>query len=189
MSFTMSIVAKTKKRAGEYFLQKEFAAIKRNKQVVNFEKAETIALIFDATDRDDFELVKKYIKKLKDNKRKVRAIGFYDGKDEPAMLSSKLEYDFFSRKQLKWYLKPNDLVVENFIHEPFDLLINLCMNYKTPLLYITALSRAKFKVGKQHKKYAPYYDLMLDVDDTMGLKEFITVTEKYLMMIHSKNEQ
>ena len=93
----MSIVKKTQKRAGEYFLKKEFAAIERQKAAVNFEEAETIALIFDATNKEEFELVKKYIKKLKENKRKVRAIGFYDGKEEPTLMSSKLEYDFFSR--------------------------------------------------------------------------------------------
>ena len=182
----MSIVKKTQKKAGEYFLKKEFAAINRKKAVVNFEEAETIALVFDATNKEEFELVKKYIKKLKENKRKVRAIGFYDGKEEPTLMCSKLEYDFFSRKQLKWYLKPNDPIVENFILEPFDLLINLCMNYKTPLLYITALSRAKFKVGKQHPKYAPYYDLMFDVEDNVNLQNFIALAEKYLIMIHPK---
>jgi hypothetical protein len=182
----LSIVKKTQKKAGEYFLKKEFAAINRKKAVVNFEEAETIALVFDATNKEEFELVKKYIKKLKENKRKVRAIGFYDGKEEPTLMSSKLEYDFFSRKQLKWYLKPNDPIVENFILEPFDLLINLCMNYKTPLLYITALSRAKFKVGKQHPKYAPYYDLMFDVEDNVNLQNFIALAEKYLIMIHPK---
>lgn len=180
----MSIVKKTRKKAGEYFLRKEFSNVLRTKAAVNFEEAETIALIFDATDKEEFEIVKKYIKKLKENKRKVRAIGFYDGKEEPPLMSSKLEYDFFSRKQLKWYLKPNDPVVENFMHEPFDLLINLCMNYKTPLLYVTALSRAKFKVGKEHPKYAPYYDLMLSVEDHMGLQHFIPLAEKYLNMIH-----
>jgi hypothetical protein len=182
----LSIVKKTQKRAGEYFLKKEFAAIERKKVAVNFEEAETIALIFDATNKDEFELVKKYIKKLKENKRKVRAIGFYDGKEEPTLMSSKLEYDFFSRKQLKWYLKPNDPIVENFILEPFDLLINLCMNFKMPLLYVTALSRAKFKVGKEHPKYTPYYDLMLSVDENIDLMRFIPLAEKYLNMIHPK---
>ena len=80
----------------------------------------------------------------------------------------------------------NDPIVENFILEPFDLLINLCMNYKTPLLYVTALSRAKFKVGKEHPKYTPYYDLMLSVDENLGLQSFITLAEKYLNMIHPK---
>ena len=60
----MSIVKKTRKRAGEYFLKKEFENLVRNKSAVNFEEAETIALIFDATDKDEFEIVKKYIKKL-----------------------------------------------------------------------------------------------------------------------------
>ena len=182
----MSIVKKTRKKAGEYFLRKEFANISRNIAVTNFEEAETIALIFDATDKEEIEVVKKYIKKLKENKRKVRAIGFYDGKEEPVLMSSKLEYDFFSRKQLKWYLKPDDPIVENFMQEPFDLLINLCMNFKTPLLYVTALSRAKFKVGRQHTQYEPYYDLLLNVEDGTGLKNFIAVAEKYLSMIQPK---
>jgi ADP-heptose:LPS heptosyltransferase len=172
----LSIVKKTRKKAGEYFLRKEFANISRTIAVTNFEEAETIALIFDATDKEEFEVVKKYIKKLKENKRKVRAIGFYDGKEEPVLMSSKLEYDFFSRKQLKW----------NFMQEPFDLLINLCMNFKTPLLYVTALSRAKFKVGRQHTQYEPYYDLLLNVEDGTGLKNFIAVAEKYLSMIQPK---
>jgi hypothetical protein len=76
----VSIVKKTRKKAGEYFLKKEFANISRTVAVTNFEEAETIALIFDATDREEFEIVKKYIKKLKENKRKVRAIGFYEFK-------------------------------------------------------------------------------------------------------------
>jgi hypothetical protein len=54
------------------------------------------------------------------------------------------------------------------------------------LLYVTALSRAKFKVGKEHPKYAPYYDLMLSVDENLGLQSFITLAEKYLNMIHPK---
>ncbi len=182
----MSIVKKTRKKVGEYLLKKEFSAIQRKREVVNFNDAETIALIFDATDREDFEIIKKYIKKLKGNKKKVRALGFYDGKEEPTLMSSKLEYDFFSRKQLKWYLKPNDPIIDNFLQEPFEVLINLCMDYKTPLLYVTALSKANFKVGREHSKFAPYYDMMIKVEENTKLHVFIETLEKYLTMIQPK---
>ncbi len=182
----MSIVKKTQKRAGEYFLKKEYANRQRKAVAVNYNDAETIALIFDATHKDEFELVKKYIKKLKEQKRKVKALGFYDEKESPALMSSRLEYDFFTKKSLNWYLKPSDPLVENFINEPFDLLINLCMNFKTPLLYVTALSKAKFKVGREHKRYAPYFDVMLKTNDDTSLKDFISLCEKYLSMINPK---
>ncbi len=184
----MSIVKKTRKKAGEYFLRKEFTDVKRQKKSVNFEEAETIALLFDATVPEEFEVVKKYIKSLKDNKRKVRAMGFYDAKEQPALMSSKLEYDFFTRKQLKWYLKPDDPIVENFISEPFDILINLCSNHKMPLLYIMALSRATLKVGRSHPKYEAYYDIIIEVPAETGISSFIQLAEKYLNMIHPKKQ-
>jgi hypothetical protein len=182
----MSIVEKTKNRAGEYFLKTEASAIKRRRKAANLDTAETIAIIFEATVHEEFETIKKYIKKLKEDKRKVRALGFYDATESPAMMASKLEYDFFTRKQLKWYLKPVDPVIQNFLDEPFDLLLNLCVQPKTPILYLTALSKASFKVGPSNKKFNPYYDLIIDAQE-LNLKSLITDTETILAMIQSKS--
>ena len=57
----MSIIQKTKNKAGEYFLKSEAAAVKRNRRAFNLESADTIAIIFDATDKEEFEIIKKYI--------------------------------------------------------------------------------------------------------------------------------
>ena len=179
----MSIVKKTQKSAAEYLLRKEHALIKRKVKASSLETADTIALLFDATNAEEFEIIKKFIKKFKESKKKVRALGYYDAKEIPVMMPSKLEYDFFTRKQLKWYLKPSDPVVDNFIKEPFELLINLSKDHRTPLLYVLALSRASFKVGASHPKYLNYYDFIIDLPEETSLTEYLNVLEKYLTMI------
>lgn len=179
----MSIVKKTQKSAAEYLLRKEHALIKRKVKASSLDNAETIALLFDATDAEEFEIIKKFIKKLKESKKKVKALGYYDAKEIPVMMPSKLEYDFFTRKQLKWYLKPSDPVVDNFIREPFELLINLSKEHRTPLLYVLALSRSTFKVGARHPKYIDYYDLMMSLPEETSLPEYLQMLEKYLTMI------
>ena len=181
----MSIIRKTQNKAGEYFLKAEAQAVKRNRKAFNLDTADTIAIIFDATDATEFDTIKKYIKKLKEEKRKVRALGFYDAKESPVMMASKLEYDFFTRKQLKWYLKPDDPIINNFLSEPFDILLNLSLHAKTPIIYLVALSHARFRVGPSNKKLNPYYDLIIQNKENQ-LNSLIADTEGILAMIHAK---
>ena len=179
----MKIVKKTQKTAAEYLLKKEHAQINRKVRTSSLDAADTIALLFDASNPEEFETIKKFIKKLKEAKKKVRALGYYDDKEMPVMMVSKLEYDFFTKKQLKWYLKPSDPIVDNFIKEPFELLINLSKEHRTPLLYVLALSRAGFKVGARHPKYLDYYDMMIALPEETSLSEYLNLLIKYLEMI------
>ena len=109
------------------------------------EEAKTIGIVFDATDKEDFELVKKYVLYLKEMKKKVKAIGFFNQKESPPMAFSKLEYDFFSLKDLSWNNIPNSVYVKNFIADEYDILLDLNLNDLFPLRYISSLSKARFK--------------------------------------------
>ena len=81
----MGIVKNTKKKFGEYFLKKETEGMYRTKQAINFTESKSVGILFDATVPEDFELVKKYIKFLKDHKKRVRSFGFYNAKEIPTM--------------------------------------------------------------------------------------------------------
>lgn len=184
----MGIVKNTKKKFGEYFLKKETEGIYRTKQAINFNEAKSIGILFDATVSEDFELVKKYIKFLKDHKKRVRSFGFYNAKEIPTMQYSKLEYDFFTRKQVNWHFKPTDPLIKNFVEEEFDILINFTVHQCLPLVYIAALSKAKFKIGKHFSNYEMYYDLLLNVEEGKSLKYFMRNVDVYLNMINAKEE-
>ena len=182
----MGLLKSTKKRFGEYFLKKEASGLYRKKEAINFATAKNIGILFDATDAEGFELVKKYIKFLKDSKKRVRSIGFYNAKEIPELQYSKLEYDFFTKKQVNWHFKPSDPLIKNFVEEEFDILINFTVHKCLPLVYIAALSKAKFKIGKHFPKYEMYYDLLLDVEEGKGLKYFMRNVDVYMNMINAK---
>jgi hypothetical protein len=71
-------------------------------------------------------------------------------------------FDFFTRKQLNWFFKPQSENVDAFIKKPFDLLIDLSLDNPFPLKYIITFSEAKFKAGR-YSDNCNYLDLMIDI--------------------------
>lgn len=179
----MSIILKTKKKAAEYLLKRESQNVRRIVRSTNLNNAATIALLFDASSKNEFEFVRNYIKKLKDQGKKVQALGFYNQKETPVMMNSKLEYDFFTLKDINWHYKPTSKLVLNYMNEPFDILINLCTKTVLPLVHVAALSKAKFKVGIHKEKHIKYYDLLVHHRNENDMSTFINNIEKYLQYI------
>jgi len=150
----------------------------------NFEKIKTVGIIFDATNTEDYEIVKRYVVYLREHLKKVKVIGFFNTKEIPALTYSKLEYDFFSVKELNWMGTPNSVVIRNFINEEFDLLIDLNIHDHFPLKYIAALSKASFKVGKYNENEVEIHDMMIDADNTKTVKYFLRQIDTYIIMLN-----
>jgi hypothetical protein len=150
----------------------------------NFDKIKTVGIIFDATNAEDYEIVKRYVVYLREHLKKVKVIGFFSTKEIPALTYSKLEYDFFSAKELNWLGKPSSAVIQNFINEEYDLLIDLNIRDHFPLKYISALSKATFKVGKFDENEAGIYDMMIDADNTKTVKYFLRQIDTYITMLN-----
>ena len=185
----MSIIQSIKNIAGNYFLSLEMKTLKREIMFVNMLDAKTVGIVFDATESSDFELVKKYITYLKEMKKRVKAIGFYNQNAVPALAYSKLEYDFFCQKELTWHNSPNSVYVKNFIEDQYDILLDLNLDDLFPLRYISSLSKAKFKVGKKSEKNNPIFDLMIETREGKGLKYFLKNIDTYIFIINKKNDQ
>lgn len=155
----------------------------RQKIVCNMDDAKTIGICFPFTGKEDFELLKKYVLYLRDLKKKVKAIGYYISKEEPAVQYSKVDYDFFAKSSHNWYGKPTDHIVKNFIEEEFDIFIDINPNNDPVLTYIAALSHAKFKVGRFDEKDW-IHDLLFESPNEKGLKFFLRQVDTYLAMIN-----
>ncbi len=187
----MSFAKNIKTMFGERFLAKEMAGNKRGKPMskFNFTEIKSVGILFDSSDKEEFELVKKYVNYLKEMKKRVKAIGYFSNKQIPALTYSKLEYDFFTDKELTWYLKPNDPFVKNFIEEEWDLLIDLNIHDRFPLKYIATVCKAKFKLGKYDKKEQEAYDMMIETAPDKSLKFFLRQVDTYLFMINRKEPE
>ena len=185
----MSLIQKIKDFAGSYLLSGQLKNVHRNKMFVNMQDAKTVGIVFNATDSADFDLVKKYIGYLKDMKKRVKAIGFYNQKNIPAMSYSKLEYDFFCQKELSWNNTPSSIYVKNFIEDKYDILLDLNLEDLFPLRYISSLSKASFKVGKSSEKNNSIFDLMIETKEGKGLKYFLKNIDTYLFIINKQNDK
>ncbi|MFY9311450.1 MAG: hypothetical protein WAQ28_20565 [Bacteroidia bacterium] len=182
----MSILKKIKQTIANGYLKLELKDHVREQKPnkFNFAQCKTVGILFDAASPEDFELVKRYVLYLREHRKKVKVLGFYPSKRIPDMTYSKLEYDFFSAKELNWFGKPSAMVVQNFIGEEYDLLLDLNINDHFALKYVSALSKAVFKVGKYNEKDIEMYDMMIDSDNTKTLKYFLRQVDIYITMLN-----
>jgi len=61
--------------------------------------------------------------------------------------TEQFEYPIFSNKDLSWTGNFEKQEINDFIAQEFDLLLNYYDTEKLPLLYVSAQSKATFKVG------------------------------------------
>jgi hypothetical protein len=145
---------------------------------VNSNKVKTIAVLLSASEFHEFEVFRVYFKALGLSSPKHKIIAF--------TLDDKLEHNkwntHYSPKDFGWKGKIKDRDLQNFIDEPYDVLICYYKNELSQLKQITAASNANLKVGIS-KKDERLYDLIIDV----SLKEinvFKQELKKYLNILN-----
>ena len=176
-----------RQKIARFKFRREFSRQEPMRRSIPFDRAKTIGILYDSTDEKNFDIVKKYVKEMRENYQKdVLALGYYDNIELPPMRFSKLGLDFFTRKDLNYFFKPVTSIVRNFIEREFDILIDLHTANSIPFRYVTALSRAKFKIGKYEKSAIRFYDMMISTTDNIQLPQFIQQVDTYLHQL--KNE-
>jgi hypothetical protein len=170
------------KRIAEYQIKK-LCALPRNKQFVKLNNAKTIGILFDATDNNTFEIVKRFIEKLKVDTKNVHAIGYVDEKLRPNYSYIKTDIDLFNKKELKNFYQPQSPYIKTFIEDEKDLLIDINFNQKLPLQFIAASSKAKCKVGMHFPENEPIHDILIATTSQQGLGFYLQQVVKYLETI------
>jgi len=79
-------------------------------------------------------------------------------------VSSQLNSNSVTKKDLNWLGFPQSAAVDNFIPIEFDVLLNIALEQNLVLDYITAFSRAKFKIGWSESE-KNYFDLNINIGD------------------------
>jgi hypothetical protein len=180
----MKIGKALKHKAANYFFYREMQKHHRTTRTISFNDARTIGILYDATVERNYEIVKAYVKHLRDDfKKDVLALGFFNGPELPPMRFSKLGLDFFTSKNLNWHFKPSHPMISKFVNVNFDYLICLNVDKCMPLKYISAATKAGFKIGRYEKGLAGLYDFMISVKGNVTLPQFIDLVNNYLKHI------
>lgn len=155
----------------------------REIKTINIKDAKTLGIVYLADNEEMADLVRRYVKFLKEYKIRVKAIGYFDQKELPQDVNPKLEFDFITKKDLNLQLEPKCVEAENFVNEAFDILIDMNVEENNIMQYLTLHSRAKFKVGAQRLKYNDLFDLTIVLKEDEGCRQLMKNIDRYLHLI------
>ncbi|MBN1183571.1 MAG: hypothetical protein JXB49_14875 [Bacteroidales bacterium] len=179
-------MGKIKEKFGYYLLERNIKKASRNVVVHNFDTAKTAGVIFNATHLINFEVVKKFVDFLQYKNIQVTTIGYVHSKKLIDHYLFRKGYDFFTKKDLNWYLRPSDRAVSNFLSKPFDILFNLSLETYYPIQYLVGMSKAMFKVGLFNQDEA-YLDVMIDIEKEKKIRNEVFSEVNKEKKAHNKN--
>jgi len=180
----VAFLEKLRTGVANYFLRKKVTKNNRERNIFNLRDAKTIGIIFNSASAEDVDLVKKYDSYLRDMGKTVKTMG-YVGLKEPAINISWWPGEaYITREEINWLYEPKEQFIHSFVQEGFDMLIDLNVNGEMPLMFVTASSKAKCKVGRYTERYSNLYDVMIETDETKTLKYFLRNVDTYMEMLN-----
>jgi len=179
----MQFIEDFKQKVGKWVFQRELKTNKRTKEVCNLDNAQSIGILYDATSDEQIKMVKPFVSYFFDLKKDVKALGYVNSKQLSFHHTPKLQYDFFYQKDLNWYYKPQNYIIDNFVKKEYDILINLCDSSIIPIKYLVASSIAHFKIGIHEENYE-IYDLMISLKDDKSMEKLMHEIKHYINLIN-----
>lgn len=183
----MQLIEDLKQKVGKWVFRRELKMNARTKKVCNLSGARSIGVLYDATLETQIKIIQPFISYFFDLKKEVKALGFVNSDQLSYCHTPKLQYDFFYKKDLNWYYKPQNYIIDNFINKEYDILINLCDSSVIPIKYLVASSIAHFKIGIYEEDYE-IYDLMISLKDDKSMQKLMHEIKHYISLIN-KNDR
>ncbi|MCU0327474.1 MAG: hypothetical protein MUE53_00625 [Chitinophagales bacterium] len=156
-------------------------SLKRQVELKNFQKIQSIGILFDASNYNNIVEVTKFRERFIQQNKKIEIFGYVDTKDE------KTEDFLISNKNLNWFDFPDKKSLQVFLNKDFDVLYGLFLDEDSPLSTVVALSKAKLKIGPLFSN-TNYFDISLN---TSRNKSFMTLLESindFLNKINKSNK-
>lgn len=186
----MIILNKIFNAVWEHYFNIEALKAQRTRKTHNLDSAKRVGILFDASEESSYKKVSEFVRCLQNEKKTVKVVGYVNMKFIPHYCIPMLSYDFYTKKDVNWFKKPTKACIQDFIHEDFDILIDLNLDDCVHSQWISGLSQAKFKVGLYSKKNQKYFDFMIKPEIPTGLNEFLKQIIHYLSKLNSEtNEQ
>jgi len=176
----MSILKNWQTQLRAHFLQKMMLQLDRRRHPVPFNSAQSVGVLFDATEQVQRDQVMPFIESIKKQVKQVTAIGFLQNKQD----ASSFSFKGFNLNDIDWLGRPKKEVLENYAGEAFDFLICIYQKECLPIEYIAALSKAQMRVGP-YTDNTYCYDLIIDTTKNDSTKHFLKEVEFYLHKINN----
>lgn len=164
------------------FFRKKVKLAPREKEFTSFYNAKSVGIVCYVDELHEWELIQKIIAEFQANKATVNVFGIYTGKIIPSWCSNTIYVKLFSEKKYKLFPIPSGQYINDFIDTKFDLLINLSLSDKFLPLYISAVSKAKFKIAIESPKNMEHFDMFIKLENP-EIEEYVDQLMHYLSKI------
>lgn len=146
----------------------------RQKQFLNWDKLEKIALILD----DSLPINKNEIDKFIDHTKKYVDIYFLELNSKKSTFG---DWICFTKKDADFFKLPKSHVESSIKNRQYQLVINVTAKYSNFAAIITSQMRPLFSCGNNN--LFGEVDVIIENKTTNSVTEFLKETQKYLQMI------
>ena len=185
--FNVVILGDLRLRIAQMLLRKKKSKVKRQKMLHDFASAKYVGVLCSPQNETDTGHLKNFLQYLSQKGIRYSVLGYFDGNQIPENFLYWKGMDFITRKDLNFFFIPDSPMVDKFIREPFDMLINCNVADYFAMEFIDCLSVAKCKVGIM-RTIDPAYDLMIDITKNHTIEFFLENLEKYLSNLRKSQE-
>ncbi|MDR1345765.1 MAG: hypothetical protein LBK03_03585 [Bacteroidales bacterium] len=170
-----------------HLLKKDIAAHNphRKRKICSLKTAKLIGIIAEITDEDSYKNIFSFIRQLQQYGIKVFLLGYVHYKSIPFFCLKQLSAEYFCKKELNFYGKPDSPRLKGLLHESFDMLIDFTSEKHNPISYILQVTHAQFTVGANHHHHN-LYDLFLDVGKKHTIQELSQIIDHYTNKLTNK---
>jgi hypothetical protein len=172
----MNFIQKLRSKFFQNNLRKALQENRFMRRSMGIEEARSVGILFNAANPAERQIALRFASKMKAIGKKVQVLGFFNQK-----LKKEESYEFphFTVKEVDFAHTPKGQEILDFMSRKFDLLFTLTQEKFLPLEYISALSKATFRVGPITEN-TDSYDLMVDTKKRGDLEHFIRQVEHFL---------
>ena len=179
----MSYIQNFRLKINQFLFLRELKLNQRVKSVCNIDEAKSIGILYDATSEENINKIKPFVSYFFELRKDVKALGYVNDKKLSYCHTPKLQYDFFYQKDLNWFYKPQNYIIDNFVKRDYDILINLCDSSCIPIKYLVAKSIASFKIGMYVENF-DIYDLMIELKKEKSILKLMDEIKHYINLIN-----
>jgi hypothetical protein len=149
--------------------------------LINLRQAKTVGILYEITGIEDMNSINQMIENIQNMDIEVVELGYENRmpeKEEKPVIS------ILTRRDLNWFEKPKGFQVEEFKKYNFDILICAFVGECLPLSYLSAVSSAKFRVGKYNPESTDQFELMINMQTNQTLPYLLSQIDHYLNVLN-----
>ncbi len=151
----------------------------------SYAQAKTIGVVYNADDNGQTRAALELYNTLRGEGKQTATLGYFNIDRKKTTVHPKLGFDYFYRSDLDWKLIPRNGVVDTFINNPFDLIIDITAEKLLPVELIIAQSKAKLKAGHLRPAGTVFYDFMIGGDGKQNIDTFAAQLIHYLKLLNN----